>query len=253
MYDKELAEIGKRIETLRKGKGWTQEILADKLNIARNTLTKLEGGFRDFKSTELLNIAKVLDVSTDYLLGLTEMSRADATARDVSERYGLFETPLNELSNMPTSEKPFGAEHAQAMSRQAETMAYRAIFNLLLSSEHGKKALKLLTSYYFANLDDRSKESIPAFILPWDLPDGGTWLDTAMVADDLQREVLLILANDELRALRLELAGIDTTYPQKYSYAKPPSTETVIKAQAAYDARNPHIKKGGADDGKENK
>jgi len=70
MYDKELESIGKRIQTLRKRKGWSQEMLAEKLNISRNTLTKLEGGFRDFKTTEMLSIAKALGVSTDYLLGL---------------------------------------------------------------------------------------------------------------------------------------------------------------------------------------
>ena len=74
MKKHELAAIGGRIEALRKGKGWTQEMLADKLKIARNTLTKLEGGFRDFKSTEILNVAKVLEVSTDYLLGLTNIA-----------------------------------------------------------------------------------------------------------------------------------------------------------------------------------
>lgn len=70
MFERELEAIGKRIEKKRKEKDWTQEMLAEKLNIARNTLTKLEGGFRDFKSTEIINIAKVLGVSTDYLLGI---------------------------------------------------------------------------------------------------------------------------------------------------------------------------------------
>jgi len=204
MFDKELEAIGKRIQALRIGKGWSQEMLSDKLGISRNTLTKLEGGFRDFKSKELLHIAKVLGVSTDYLLGLTDVSSPDVTVREVSERYGLSESGLSALSDMPTSEMPFGADHALAMSRQADTMAYRAIINLLLSNERGKKALKLLSIYHFASLDSRSQETIPAFVLPWDLPGGGTWLDTAMLSSDLQREILLDLANGEQRALRGE-------------------------------------------------
>ena len=115
MYQHELEAIGKRIEELRKGKGWTQEMLAEKLNIARNTLTKLEGGFRDFKSTELLNIAKVLKVSTDYLLGLTTVSRSDVTIREVSERYGLSEVTLTRLDFLQKAvtnpgDKPFVTE-----------------------------------------------------------------------------------------------------------------------------------------------
>jgi hypothetical protein len=109
---------------------------------------------------------------------------------------------------MPTSNEPFGAEHALTMSRQAETMAYRAVIALLLSMDQGKKALKLLASYYFARLDSKSQQELPAFILPWNLPDmGGTWLETATLPEDLQREILLDLAKNELRDLKKKRDG----------------------------------------------
>jgi len=87
--DKELESIGKRIQAHRKNKRLSQEMLAKKLNISRNTLTKLEGGFRDFKTTEVLSIAKALEVSADYLLGLEFKSESkEKDAVNVLERLG---------------------------------------------------------------------------------------------------------------------------------------------------------------------
>jgi len=201
-----LEEIGGRIAELRTGRGWTQEMFAEKLSIARNTLTKLEGGFRDFKTTELLNIAKVLGVSTDYLLGHTDISTPDVTVREVSECYGLSEAALNELSDMPSADVPFGAERDAAMSRRADTMAYRAVVNMLLSEPLGRKALKKLALYYFTSPDARTAEHLTSFVLPWDTG-GSTWLQIETIDESLQRELLLRFAEKDLHALREERAN----------------------------------------------
>ena len=95
-----LLEIGERIEALRNEKGWTQEMLAEKLNIARNTLTKLEGGFRDFKSTEIISIAKTLGVSSDYLLGLSPNEcRTESEKDNLIENLREANAKLNDLLN----------------------------------------------------------------------------------------------------------------------------------------------------------
>jgi transcriptional regulator with XRE-family HTH domain len=221
------------------GEKTTYKTLAEHLGVKQQSVSSWANGVTIPDTKHIVPIAKYFGVSCDYLLGLTRATAPDDFIQEVCGRYGLSETALTELSNMPTSDKPFGAENAQAMSRQAETTTYRDIINLFLGSEHGKKALKLLTLYYYADI---SNESIPAFVLPFDLPNGATWLDSATLADDLQREMLLTLASDELKNLRLERAGIDTTTPPKYGYIKPLSEDTVKKAQAAYEARNPHIK-----------
>jgi transcriptional regulator with XRE-family HTH domain len=100
MYEKDLEEIGKRIAELRKARGWTQEMLAEKLNIARNTLTKLEGGFRDFKSTEILKIAETLGVSIDYLFGRTRVTAPDDFIQEAVDRLGLSEQALQTLERL---------------------------------------------------------------------------------------------------------------------------------------------------------
>ncbi len=100
MYHEELAVIGRRIEDLRKGKGWTQEMLAEKLNVSRNTVTKLEGGFRDFKSTEIGDIARVLRVSTDFLLGLSPSMSLDADVQAIANKTGLSDAAIAEFARL---------------------------------------------------------------------------------------------------------------------------------------------------------
>ena len=67
-----LLSIGNKVKLAREEMNLTQEQFADKYGYARTTLAKLEAGIRDFKSTEIITLAKQLNVSCDYLLGLSE-------------------------------------------------------------------------------------------------------------------------------------------------------------------------------------
>ena len=60
--------IGKTIAELRKAKGWTQIELAEKLNVSDKAVSKWEseGGFPEI--TQLPVLAKIFDVSIDYLM-----------------------------------------------------------------------------------------------------------------------------------------------------------------------------------------
>ncbi len=60
--------IGKTIATLRKDKGWTQAELAEKLNVSDKAISKWESeaGFPEISQFPVL--AKVFDVSIDYLM-----------------------------------------------------------------------------------------------------------------------------------------------------------------------------------------
>ena len=65
-------EFGKRIQKARLKKGFTQEQLADVLNVGRPHVTKMERGARACSVDFLVDLADALNVSTDYLLGGTE-------------------------------------------------------------------------------------------------------------------------------------------------------------------------------------
>ena len=60
---------GKRITELRESHGLTQALLAEKININRSVLNRIELGTRAIRDTELLALARFFHVTTDYILG----------------------------------------------------------------------------------------------------------------------------------------------------------------------------------------
>jgi transcriptional regulator with XRE-family HTH domain len=63
-----LGEIGERIETLRKAKGWTQADFAKRLNVAMSTVAKMERGEYNLTVRFLADITRGLGVSCRDLL-----------------------------------------------------------------------------------------------------------------------------------------------------------------------------------------
>src|SRR5438045_2973681 len=61
--------FGQRVRETRERRGWKQWELADRLNIDRTTLNKIEQGSRgDIKISQLFEFAKALDIAPVYLL-----------------------------------------------------------------------------------------------------------------------------------------------------------------------------------------
>jgi transcriptional regulator with XRE-family HTH domain len=61
-------QLGKRIRSLRKGKGWSQIEMASYLGINRGHLSDLEAGKREVGILMLQTIAKGLDTTMDKLV-----------------------------------------------------------------------------------------------------------------------------------------------------------------------------------------
>lgn len=64
-----------RIKSLRKKRGLIQEILATELEITQQMLSKYEKDISTIKVDVLKNLAKYFNVTTDYLLGLSDVKR----------------------------------------------------------------------------------------------------------------------------------------------------------------------------------
>ncbi|WP_270169079.1 helix-turn-helix domain-containing protein [Paenibacillus sp. SYP-B4298] len=64
----------RRIRDLREDKDLTQQKLAQYLNVTQATYSRYERGELDLPSTVLIKLAQFHEVSTDYLLGLTDKS-----------------------------------------------------------------------------------------------------------------------------------------------------------------------------------
>lgn len=75
-----IMELSKNIYNLRKKNGFSQEYLAEKLNVSRQTISNWELGETSPNPEQLLLLSKTLEVSTDNLLG------NDITFRDNSKK-----------------------------------------------------------------------------------------------------------------------------------------------------------------------
>ncbi len=63
----------KRLKELREEMGFSQEKLAKKLGYTQTCITKWESGQRNPSLDDLMALAKFFNVTTDYLLGLTDL------------------------------------------------------------------------------------------------------------------------------------------------------------------------------------
>ena len=61
-----------RLKELRIEKGWTQQQLAEQLGVDRTTVMKWELGERETNFSMLIKIAGIFQVTTDYLLGVSD-------------------------------------------------------------------------------------------------------------------------------------------------------------------------------------
>ena len=85
-----------RLRFLRSEKGLTVRQVGDILNISYPTITNIENDKRGFSDEMLIAIADYFQVSTDYLLGKSDIRNVDDIDLDAIE-YGLF-SEIKEMS-----------------------------------------------------------------------------------------------------------------------------------------------------------
>ena len=68
-------EYWERIKGLREDKDLTQVDIAKYLNVAQNTYSQYENGKREVPITVLIKLCQYFDVSSDYILGLSDVKK----------------------------------------------------------------------------------------------------------------------------------------------------------------------------------
>lgn len=121
-----------RLTELRKEKGVTRQIAADSLKISRASLEYYEKGLRNPDTCVLARIAEYYNVSTDYLLGRSDIKTVNMNKRVASEITGLSEECINILN----------ISNSQRDSKYFNDFIAQFIINLW----NNKFSLKLLTS-----------------------------------------------------------------------------------------------------------
>lgn len=64
--------LSERLREIRAARKWTQKQLSLATNVPEATISRIEKNHRDPSMRTLCKLATVLEVSTDYLLGLSE-------------------------------------------------------------------------------------------------------------------------------------------------------------------------------------
>lgn len=75
------------IKSLRKEKGWSAQLLADKLNIAQTTLSQYENSKREANYETLHKLSKIFNVSIDYLLGFENEKKYLLNTQEAKELW----------------------------------------------------------------------------------------------------------------------------------------------------------------------
>ncbi|AZA61695.1 helix-turn-helix domain-containing protein [Chryseobacterium indoltheticum] len=97
--------IGKRIRSYREERGFSQEELAEKLNISRSTYQRIENGETNSWINHIENICTSLDVELDDILkpeeGYTQINRNNEQTND-NNASGMIQ---NQTNNYNSSDK----------------------------------------------------------------------------------------------------------------------------------------------------
>lgn len=97
MDNLDLVEFGKRIIDLREKSGLSQEEICSKLGVTQQTLSRYEKGQRQASLDFVVSASKYFNVSTDYLLGITDVKSKNKDIQYIHEYTGLNENSISTL------------------------------------------------------------------------------------------------------------------------------------------------------------
>ena len=86
--------LSENMKTIRKSKGLSQQELAVKLNVVRQTISKWEQGLSVPDSDMLISISKVLETPVSTLLGETVMETEADSLKAISEKLEVINLQL---------------------------------------------------------------------------------------------------------------------------------------------------------------
>lgn len=157
----------KKLEDLIFYRGETHEKLASFLGVDRTTVTNYVRGKREISLENLVAIARHYNVSTDYILGLTDIEDASVEKREVCNYLGLSEKAVNCLLEMKKSPRAFHYFVDSEMEQGFEESAYKAVSDFLQDPVSYSifaiiSSMKILAKKAFTMIDNYWKEDDPS-------------------------------------------------------------------------------------------
>lgn len=121
----------------------SQKNIAELINMKEGNYNTIEAGKgeRHLKDIQLIKLAKFYNVSTDYLLGLTDEPSCVPEVQEINQKYGLTEKALKNL------------EKYNLIAKKDKTFTHIETLNLILSQEN-LKIWTLIDRYLNMKIED---------------------------------------------------------------------------------------------------
>ncbi len=100
MKDSIQKQLGKRIQYLRKIKNYSQEVFAEKIGIATNTLSNIERGNAFMTAQTLDKILKILDISPAELFSQHEKITDNEMLKSIQKKLNFIKSDPEKLRIM---------------------------------------------------------------------------------------------------------------------------------------------------------
>lgn len=111
-----MADYSERIKTLRIKHNYSQQRLADLLNVNKQTVSQYERGVRFPSKENLEALCDVFNVSSDYLIGRDDVSPVLLSGDELN----LINNIRNTAANAPQSIAKLSPEHLELISTLSE-------------------------------------------------------------------------------------------------------------------------------------
>lgn len=184
----------------RKETHLTQEKLADLLGVSRDSIHEWENGIRPIPSNMLIKYAKICNVSTDYLLGLTNCRNIENSL--IHKKIGLTEESISMLESHVALQDNAKIKTLDFLLRKNHTKAIPTYFSGKGIKGANDLGLLNLIAHYLIDDENKGVENLPCIT---SIVNGGSGLE--IDGKRLTKGVLLSMITETLVEYKQELAN----------------------------------------------
>lgn len=158
------SNVGERIKYIRTSKNMTQEDLGIKVNRTRQEINYYENNTRKVDLETLVSIANVLEVSLDYLNGITDIEKPNLQLQAINEKLGLSEKAIFQIMKFKNSKEVLSDVYDDFEIAGVESEEKKlAMLNMLLENSKFDKILEYMVSYEKTENEIENFPSVQAF------------------------------------------------------------------------------------------
>jgi len=147
-----LKALGERVQEARRRAGFKSQVgFAKKMGEpGRGSLKNIESAGADLDTGELAWLAQKLEVTSDWLIGISNEPSNDPAIQDIADKYGLNEKSLRFLRMLRKNEKEFILKKDHLLPDGIDRQPLWALNTILSSGMEGKRLLEAICRILFS-------------------------------------------------------------------------------------------------------